>query len=204
MTYDDVVSAALKYSMRTDEETASMMPMFMSIVESRINRRLDVKDMAYRSVLVLSSDKSYYGLPDGFLSMRDIQVQSELSSTDKVTAKYVAPEIMNANIANGSDKLSYTIIADQIQIHPVADDQLLEIVYRKRVQNLSLTNQTNWLSNQSPDVYIFGLLVEISSFSKDADAAALWDGRMSASLSELQSDDDSSRWSGPSLEMELG
>jgi len=204
MIYSEIKAVALAYSMRKDQETAEMMDSFLLMVESKMNRALDTKEMAYRTVLITSEDKGYYGLPDGFMSMRDIQVETEISGGEKNTPIYVSPEVMNNAISINSDVLIYTIIANQIQLHPVQDNQLLEIVYRKRIPALTSKEQSNWVSIQTPDAYIFGLLVEISSFAKDAEAAQLWNSRFDEVLNTLQREDDVNRWSGPALRIQLG
>jgi len=204
MIYSEIKDVALAYSMRKDQETVEMMDSFLLMVESKMNRALDTKEMAYRTVLITSEDKGYYGLPDGFMSMRDIQVETEISGGEKNTPIYVSPEVMNNAISINSDVLIYTIIANQIQLHPVQDNQLLEIVYRKRIPALTSKEQSNWVSIQTPDAYIFGLLVEISSFAKDAEAAQLWNSRFDEVLNTLQREDDVNRWSGPALRIQLG
>ena len=204
MIYSEIKDVALAYSMRKDQETVEMMDSFLLMVESKMNRALDTKEMAYRTVLITSEDKGYYGLPDGFMAMRDIQVETEISGGEKNTPIYVSPEVMNNAISINSDVLIYTIIANQIQLHPVQDNQLLEIVYRKRIPALTSKEQSNWVSIQTPDAYIFGLLVEISSFAKDAEAAQLWNSRFDEVLNTLQREDDVNRWSGPALRIQLG
>ena len=204
INYSDIKDTALQYSNREDEETAAIITRFMPVVESRINRALDTKDMSWRSVLLMDESQRFYGLPTGFMSMRDIQVQDSVGGDSQLTPVYVAPEAMNAAITNSSDKLIYTIIANQIQVHPLQTDKQLEIVYRKRVTPLSDGDPSNWLSDQAPDVYIFGLLVEISSYAQNAEAASLWDGRFVGAMNELQREDDINRWSGPSLRIQLG
>ena len=190
--------------MRKDVETVNMMDSFIKIVESKLDRALDTKEMMYRTVLKTSEDKGYYGLPEGFMSMRDIQIETQISGGDKITPLYVSPEVMNQRItsANERPETVYTIIANQIQIYPAQDDQLLEIVYRKRIPPLTAHNQDNWLSRQAPDAYIFGLLVEISAFAKDAEAAQVWEMRFNGVLDHMQIEDDSNRWSGPSLRIQ--
>lgn len=204
MIYSEIKDVALQYSMRKDAETIAMMDNFLRLVESRMDRALSIREMFYRAVLVTEEAKGYYGLPAGFMAMRDIQVQETIDGGEKLTPIYASPEEMNKAITNGDTQLMYTIIANQIQVNPTSDDQLLEIVYRKRIPPLTDKDPENWASVTVPDAYIFGLLVEISAFAKDEAAAQLWEARFSNVMSGLQSDDDESRWSGPQLRIRLG
>jgi len=77
--------------------------------------------------------------------------------------------------------------------------KIIEIVYYQKLVPLTSLATTNWLSASHPDVYTFGLLVEISSFVKDAEAKALWDARFMDAVAAIQTDDDRIRWSGTPL-----
>lgn len=203
MTYDEIKAAAIAYSMRTDQETIDMMDTFLGIVESRINRSLSVGKMFNRAVINVVEGTYYYGLPEEFLSLRDIQLND---STGHVidTLNYVSPEIMNAQIRDNSPALSYTLVANQLQISNPTVDTMLEIVYRESIKPLNSVDNLNWIAELFPDVYIFGLLVEISAFAKDAPAGQVWNERLNGVLQAIQSDDDKNRWSSPSLSIRMG
>ena len=87
---------------------------------------------------------------------------------------------------------------------PPADNLVLEIVYYRKVPHLSDTKLDNWLSIDFPDVYVFGLMVEINSFVKDAQSTELWDIRFRNSMDELENYDQLTRWSGTALTMRTG
>lgn len=204
MNYNEIIDTALKYSMRTDQDTADMMNSFMLIVEARMNRILNVLKMSHRATLTLSEDKNYYGLPAGFRTLRDIQINHNSIEETGLSPVYVSPEEMNRLINVSSTRCSYTIIANQLQVYPLLDDQVLEIVYSRDIPPLTSDNQSNWISSESPDAYVFGLLVEISSYAKDNEAGKLWEQRFTGALSVIQNDDDVNRWSGPQLRTQLG
>ena len=111
------------------------------------------------------------------------------------------------NVVNSESNHStmyYTVIADQIQISPIPLDKVLEIIYYQKLPNLSADEPLNWLSEIAPDVYVFGLLVEISSFVKDATAKDLWDSRFTSAMAEMSQDDSIARWSGTALTVRIG
>ena len=64
---------------------------------------------------------------------------------------------------------------------------------------MSTNLTTNWLYDSNPDAYVFGILVDINSFVKDAEASTLWDGRFQQAMSEITLNDAKSTWSGTSL-----
>ncbi len=210
VNYTEIVRVALSYSDRgTDVELSSRIDDFLRIVESRVDRVIKVQKMAIRTLLTTVKGQEYYGLPEDFAGLRDIEIRDPdvdgVSSSCRTTLAYMSPEQMNVHSSIKGDKNEfYTIIANQLQINPTQDGKILELVYYRKLVNLSPAEQINWLSNDNPDVYIFGLMVEISAFVKNAGATELWNGRFKEALGEIDVDDSLSRWSGTALQMRVG
>jgi len=212
MDYSDITSLALSYADREDNEVIDRIDNFISIVEARVNRALRVGGMVYRATVDLSTvgaaNEEYFGFPDNFGSLRDIEIQNGSART---TMSYLSPEQMNQMITAGASgytgpKLYYTIIAQQFQIYPTFDQGTMEIIYYQKLIPLTSTppTNTNWLSEMNPDGYIFGILVEISSFVKDKESASLWDGRFKETIASIIEEDGKDRWSGTALITRVG
>lgn len=205
MNYNELTNLALKYSDRSDDETLERVDDFLRIVEARINKKVSTLKMSVRAIVPLVKDQAYYGLPSDFKGVRDIQ----LNDNDGVvteTLHYLTPERLNdLKVFPGSDDLSggvyYTFIADQLQIKPSREDGQIEIVYYQRIPQITDINNTNWIGDDHPDLYTFGLIVEVSAFAKDYDAAARWDARFMEALNDLSVEDTDIRWSGVPLQM---
>ncbi len=122
-----------------------------------------------------------------------------------VTLEYLSPKQANDAKNQGYKSTQfYTIIADQIQLIPASDVGVIEIIYARNLPALTPTADFNWLSDDYPEVYIFGLCTEIAAFAKDAPALAIWEQRFQGALGMLRDDDAVSRWSGTSLRVRLG
>jgi len=202
MNYDDIISSALSYSDRdVNSEAASKVSDFISVLEAKLNRRLKVSQMAKRSVTTTVAGQEYYSLPTDFAGLRDIEIKDEINSTEKQTLTFLPPERSNEYSGRtlSSNQTFYTIIANQIQIIPARSNKIMEVVYYQRIPSLTPANTSNWLSDTYPDIYIFGLMTEISAFVKDAEAAGLWGARFEEAISELKGDDKNSRWSGATM-----
>lgn len=115
-----------------------------------------------------------------------------------MTLIYVNPEQMNGTNRRERQRY-YTVIANQIQVSPPTDNQVLEVVYYQTVPPISNDTDTNWLTEKHPDAYIFGLCAEICAFAKDATGFELYRNRFMESLMGIAQDDQVTRWSGPSL-----
>jgi len=204
MNYTEIKNLALSYSDREDDDVIDRIDDFMRVVESRINSSTKVQKMAIRTSINTMADQEYYGLPSDFSGLRDIEIQNPDSTTSRQTLKYVSPEQMNNHAGSQSTEIFYTIIADQIQIFPAQDAQILEIVYYQQLPPLNSTNAENWVSVSFPDAYVFGLLVEVNAFVKDPEATMMWDARFKEALNVITSDDADTRWSGSALQIRTG
>jgi hypothetical protein len=204
MNYEEVKSVALAYSNRSDQDLISNIDNFLRMTEAKLNRELHVQRQSKRAVVQTVDGQEYYGLPADFAGLRDIETRVDASSKGRITFQYRSPEQFN-NIANaGGTACVYTIIADQLQIWPSTDGEILEIVYYATLPPLGTLNQENWLSKRYPDLYIFGLMVEISAFAKDVDASMIWSQRFDGAIASIDLKDDKERWSGTSLQVNLG
>ena len=201
MNYAQIVDLTLGYADRQDTEVTTRMDSFLRVVEARINRVLMTLDMSCRAKVVMDSATEYYPLPTDYSVMRAIKVINNTNSTSRVTLLQVNPEQMANLVNNGETQFPcYTVISGNIQVQPFYDNtHSLEIDYFKTIPPLSSSATTNWLSDSNPDTYVFGLLVEINSFVKDAEASTLWDGRFQQAMSEITLNDAKSTWSGTSL-----
>jgi hypothetical protein len=202
MNYTELKALSLAYADRQDFEVTGNFDNFLRIVEARLNKAVKVSEMSTRARVSALPDQEYYGLPPDFAGLRDIEV-IEIDSSKRETASYLNPEQMNKKVSEGTTNgyYFYTLIANQIQIYPTFSGSL-EIVYYQKLPPLDETSQvSNWLSESHPEIYVNGLMVEISSFVKDATAVQLWEARLQESLANLLADDWDVRWSGTSLEI---
>lgn len=202
MNYTEIIDIALGYADRTDTEVTDRMDSFLRIVESRTNRPLNTQKMVSRVSIEAITGQEYYGLPADFDGLRDIEVKG-VSSGVSTTPKYHSPEQMNNRAGGTFSDIAYAIIDDQLQLQPAQTDSFIELVYYQNLSELSAVAPTNWLSDLYPDCYIFGLLVEINAFVKDADTANMWDARFKESVAAIQSNDRDTRWSGTALQMRI-
>jgi len=206
MNYSQILVLALSYADRTDAEVSNRLDDFLRIVEARVNRTIKTMGMCVRTHAVTVEDQEYYALPADFEGMRDIEVRSSLAYTQKTTLEYMTPEQIN-HLSNATSVSGcyYTIVANQLQIVPILEaGKILELIYYRKLIPLSTTFPENWVSLDNPDVYVFGLLVEISAFLKDAISKQIWDERFKEALADIQNNDSSRRWAGTSMKVRVG
>jgi hypothetical protein len=201
MNYTELKALALAYSDREDTEVINRIDDFLRVVEARLSRKLKVGEMSTRSITNTIAGDEYYSLPDDFAGLRDIEIKDSITSTEKTTLKYVTPEKSNYYSSVNMPGIYYTIVANQIQLIPAQQDNIMEVIYYKKLTPLSAAAPTNWLSINFPDCYLFGIMTEICAFVKDSESAKLWDARYVEAITEIEYDDKMTRWSGPSLQI---
>lgn len=204
--YTLIVDTALAYADRQDQEVKDRMLYFMRVVEGRINRRLQTREMSKRSFIVTNAGKEHYCLPEDFAGLRHIEVRDAPGSYSRLTPEFATPEYMTHIVASYTNsgsptKLYYSIISDQLHIFPKLDGLILGILYYQKLTPLTPTTPKNWLSYSNPDCYLFGIMVEISYFVKDPETAAVWENRFQQALAEIELNDAIDRWSGPTPTM---
>ena len=213
MLYIDIVNTALSFSDRQDSEVSNAIPtMISSIIEPQINRFLQIKKSSARATTVGQGlGIYYYDLPIDFMELRNIKVwTSNTDPTIPASILYVptmcSPEqidwLLNKNSVNF---MGYAIEGNQFKLWPaVVAPAYIEILYYKMVPPLTIANNTNWISQYYPDVYIFGLLAEINAFVKDFEAFSAWNTRFQNSLNSIKDQDENATWSGISLQTKVG
>ena len=196
MDYDKIKTVAYAYADRSDVATTDRYDDFLRIVEAKVNRVLKTLKMTNRATLPTQEGKNYYGLPSDFEGIRDLQINDPEGESAVVTLQYLTPEQLNeeANSIYKSDQTFYSIITNQLHIYPARQDNIIEMVYYKKVPQINDTTTTNWLSDENPDVYVFGVLVEIFAFVKDPESSMLWSSRYEQALGEIKNNDLDIRW----------
>jgi hypothetical protein len=206
MNLQEIRTAAQAYCDRYDAELVEAMPSFVKVVEGKINNALRTGDQSIRAQIYLERDNEYYGLPEDWGGARDVEILHEGQQHGR-TLTYLSPEEMNKvsrKQERGRHRHNYyTIIADQIQVAPPSDNEILEIVYYQRLPALKNDDDSNWLTFKNPDAYIFGLCTEISAFAKDVAAYETYKNRFAESMIDITMEDQVTRWSGPALRVQV-
>jgi hypothetical protein len=207
MNYKDIVTAAQAYTDRYDEELVTAMPAFTKVVEGKINNALRTGDQSVRAQIWLLRDQEYYGLPSDWGGARDVEILKDGTKTGGRTLVYMAPEELNKLSRSPGRPYPrhnyYTIIANQIQVAPPTDNEVLEIVYYQRLPALTQDDDANWLTEKNPDAYIFGLCTEISAFAKDVASYETYKMRFAEAMADITMEDQVTRWSGPALRVQV-
>jgi hypothetical protein len=169
--YSELKSAIADWLDRTD--LTDSIPDFITLAEARHKRDFKLRRMETRVTANTIADTEYYTLPDQYVAMRNIQ----LNTDPKTSLEYLTPEQMD-RIYAGSMKgkpRAYSIIGNDIQLRPIPDSAYeIEILYFKHFTALSDSAPTNDMLTNHPDIYLYGSLVEAEPYLQNDKRIQTW------------------------------
>ena len=169
--YSELKSAIADWLDRTD--LTDSISDFITLAEARHKRDFKLRRMETRVTANTIADTEYYTLPDQYVAMRNIQ----LNTDPKTSLEYLTPEQMD-RIYAGSMKgkpRAYSIIGNDIQLRPIPDSAYeIEILYFKHFTALSDSAPTNEMLTNHPDIYLYGSLVEAEPYLQNDKRIQTW------------------------------
>jgi hypothetical protein len=197
-TYAELQSAMADFLNRDD--LTSVLPTFIRLAESRIDRDLRHYRQEKRSTAQL--DTQYSAVPADYL--RPIRLQILDGSTNPVEPISTAQmlQLRADNYDHTGKPTHYALTAGGLELYPTPDVVYnASLVYYARVAALSGANTTNWLLTEAPDAYLYGSLVHSAPYLKDDAKIAVWDGLYKAAMDNLNATSDDAKYGGSGLTM---
>ena len=201
--YSELKEAISSWLDRSDLD--SVIPDFIALAEARHRRDFKLRRMETRVTANTISGTEYYSLPDNFVAMRNIQ----LNTDPKTALEYLTPEQMdrvNAGSSTGKPK-AYSIIGNNIQLRPIPDSVYqIEMLYFKYFTALSDSNTTNDMLTFHPDAYLYGALVEAEPYLQNDKRIQVWSGYYDRAKQDIISSNERDRHSGvtPTTRIDYG
>ncbi len=201
--YSELKSAIADWLDRTD--LTDQIPDFITLAEARHKRDFKLRRMETRVTANTIADTEYYTLPDQYVAMRNIQ----LNTDPKTSLEYLTPEQMD-RIYSGSNKgkpKAYTIIGNDIQLRPLPDSVYeIEMLYYKYFTPLSDSAPTNEMLTNHPDAYLYGALVEAEPYLQNDKRLQTWSSLYDRAKQDIISSNERDRHSGvaPTTRIDYG
>jgi hypothetical protein len=179
-------------------DLTSKIPTFISLLEAYVSRKLRVRQMVTRSDANITSE--YTALPSDFRALQTLQ----LISTDPTRPLQFATisELQNQKRLHftTAKPVYYGIVGNTIQVVPAPDQTYgAEIVYWAALPALSVTNTTNWLLTEHPDLYLYGTLLQAAPYLVNDDRIATWGQIVGSIIEDLNVADEKASKSGNPL-----
>jgi len=204
MNFAEIKASVLGYADRYDAEVDGKFSSFVPIVEGRINSVLSTRLSLVDLVIPIVTLDTTFPFPADLLFLKQVKL---VNATGEAIFQYISESYFDKVLANGISKPYYTVTNAAFKVPwTFLNDgtEALHIRYEQQVPPLEVAG-SNWLSIGCPQVYVFGLLVELYAFVKDAEAATLWDVRFKEELDNIENTDYRTQWSGTTpLQTKLG
>jgi len=198
--YSDLQATIASYLARSD--LSVQIPDFIRLAEVRLGRDLRIRQMLKSSVTNTTGGDDTVSLPPDFLQLRDLFVVTNPIRD----LQYVTPSVFSRNgrVTESGLPVYYTVIANEFKFAPVPDtDYSLRALYYAAPEYLSDSNPSNVFLAYTPDLLLYGSLIEAEPFLMNDARIQLWAGMYDRGLSSLTAADDASENSGVPLRMTL-
>jgi hypothetical protein len=191
-TYAELQSAIADFLNRQD--MTSVIPTFIALAEAQIAR--DVRHWRMIEQTTLTVDGQYEAIPADWVET----IRMVLSTSDRRRLETGSlNELMDRRHRDDTvgAPMLYAHVGDQFEFYPTPDGSYsVELTYYKTIPALSVSNTSNWLLTQAPDVYLYGSLIQSAPYLSDDQRATIWAGFYAASVSQLNAASDAARTSG--------
>jgi len=195
-TYSELQTAVANWLDRDD--LTDRIPEFIALAEARFNRVLRLRSMEAKYTADTVAGQRNLALPTSYIQMRNFQV----NTSPLTTLSYVTPEIYDrlwGGSTSGTPKF-YTILANEVSFGPIPGSVMeVEMLFYKKFDNLTTLSPTNTLLTDSPDLYLYGAMLEAEPFIMNDERVPLWAAALDRAVSDMQEQDNKDRHSGSAL-----
>ncbi|TGD94062.1 phage adaptor protein [Methylobacterium nonmethylotrophicum] len=170
--YDSLLENAADYIARNDLDP--YFQTFVQLTEKRLNSALKVPGMEAIATVNLDGTSLAGTIPVDYVEWISV-VWHAASNGPSQRLRYVepnSPEFTYRHRPNGNPQY-YTVLAGAVRLAPSRAGSV-EVAYYKTIPGLTPDNQTNWLIQKAPQLYLYGVLAEAYSFQKDEQNSNAW------------------------------
>jgi hypothetical protein len=183
MTYAELKTNIANYLNRSD--LTSYIDTFIDSTEAELNRRLRTKEMIKRATA--TADSQYLTVPTDWQEAINIEITSNNFSPLFQQSIESLDIYRKANNNAVGQPVYYAMVDDSIELAPTPDSSYtLQLTYYAKINALSDSNTTNFVSTDHPDVYLYGALKHASIFLMEDDRIPLFTNQFEKALEEIR------------------
>ena len=186
MTYSELKTNIGNWLNRSD--LTSVIPTFVTLAESRLNRQLRTTDQYTRSTLTTADN--YLSMPDDFLEMSHLRTTAP---KERELLEIGTSQINEANDSNFTASLPdtyprYYVFHQTLRVFPAPTESIdYEMYYYAKVPALNDSTQTtNWLIDSHPDAYLYYSLLAAEPYLGSDERIPVWQSFADRAVAEVQ------------------
>ena len=190
MTYDSLTATVLQYLERKDAAVVDAIPTFISLTEFEVAQEIKTLGQLQIAESAMTAANPVLQKPARWRKTVSMNVVVNGARQPVYLRKY---EYLKSYWPDSSKTSVPEYYADTDWDHwyvaPTPDSAYnFEVLYYERIEPLSSTNQTNWLTQNAPNAMLFGTLLQAMPFLKN-DQRVIFQQKYSESLQALKAED---------------
>lgn len=182
-------------------DLSAVIPDFIGLAEAQFNRSLRHRKMVERATATL--DTEYSAMPADWLE----SIRYQLNTNPITVMEFVSPDqaaLLKGAYSTSGKPIFYSQIGQQFQVIPGPDSGSAytgELTYYAKIPALTVSNTSNWLLADSPDIYLYGALLQSAPYLQDDQRLNVWAAIYQRLIEDLKVSDERSRMATSSLRM---
>jgi hypothetical protein len=195
-SYSDLQTTIAGYLARSDLTT--QIPDFIRLAETRLRRDLRIRQMLKSVTTSTVAADSTVELPSDFLEVRDLII----SGNPPQPLNYASPSAFSRNTRTweSGKPLDYTVLANDFQLAPIPDAvYTVKMLYFAAPTFLSDSNTSNVFLANTPDVLLYGSLLEAEPYLMNDARINTWGTMFDRALASITRSDEQGQYSGVPL-----
>ena len=190
LTYDSLVNTVTQYLERNDTATVNQIPTFITMCEFEIAQEIKTLGQLQVVTATMNVGNNVIAKPARWRKTVSFNLTNGTSRQPVYLRKYeylkaYAPD----NTATGTPVYYADYNYDNWLVAPTPDQSYsFEVLFYERLQPLSSTNQTNWLTQNAPNAMLFGTLLQAMPFLKN-DQRTIFQQKYDLALQALKAED---------------
>lgn len=198
VNYSDLKTSIADWLNRSD--LTATIPDFITLAESGFNKEIRNRKMIKRATATI--DSQYSAVPADWLQTVDFVIEANPVVTLEFITNEKLDKLRETYTSSGTPKF-YTIVGQELEVLPVPDSATLtgEITYYSKIPNLTDVSPTNWLMNSSPDIYLYGSLLQSAPYLVDDSRIPVWASMYQKLVKDLEIADQKARVGDSTLKM---
>lgn len=159
----------------------------MTLAEKRLNRKLRLLQMETDVTVTLADESDTITFPAGWLEHIDLRYD-----TDEYQPTQVSLKDLHSLTSISESRPNMYAVTSLYRFNQTADKAYSMTNTYYKGFDLE-TDATNFLMTNAPDAYLYGTLLEMKAFVKDAKSIALWSTGLEVAIFDLNNKDAKSR-----------
>jgi len=190
MNYSELVSNVREYAeVGSEVLTDSLINTFLVNVENKVQRELDLDAFRKFQFSSFTIGSPFITMPDDFAFERGVQIKDQITGDRTWLEQKDTTFIDEYNVDRsdtGTPKYYANWDQNTLIVAPTPNAAFeIELWYNKTPDRLSSTNTTTYLSNNAPEVLIYGTVVEAFSYLKNPTYVQLYDQKYAQAVQFL-------------------